>query len=813
MKLLGYTDRLSAAPGDTVRFMVSCAHPRFRADLVRLIHGDENPRGPGFEARAAPASFAGAYAGTVKRIHSGSYAVVPPHASLDALESFTAAVWIRPTAPAAGEQGLLAQWVGDPSPRGFALLIGADGSLTLRLADADGATVELSAGTPLLEHVWTFAGASYDAASGRVVLAQLPAHHWACAAEDARAAGRPAGGAPPSLASPDAAAQAQRLPPAAAEADPRPPAPNPLDHLGRAVVVRPGPARWRPAAGAPLLFAALAVGEPARPGSPVRAPYNGKLDGPRLLSRAAAADELTAAAFQNPNAAPAADTLAAWDFSRDIGGRRITDTGPHGLHGQTVNMPARGVTGRAWTGAETDFRLAPQEYGAIHFHADDLEDAGWAADFCWTVPPDLPSGVYAARLRAGGDEDYLPVCVRPPRGAARARVAVLMPTLTYAAYANFRDLDGGFWNRERLPNADPALHQAEYAYIRANGLPGLYERHADGSGAVYVSHLRPILNMRPKFRYRVWAAPARFPADLYLIDWLDAQGIEADVVTDHDLHAEGVGLLAPYRAVLTGAHPEYWTVAMLRGLRAYLARGGRLMYLGGNGFFGVTSFDPERPHVAEVRRWGTSWPFEAPPGERVHSTTGEPGGTWRNRGRAPQGLVGVGSCAAGFDRGSPYVRQPDSFDPRAAFVFDGVGPDERIGDCPSLMVGHGAAGYEMDRLDHSLGTPPHALLLASSVDHSARYAAFTDEALAFTQGKDGVMPADPPTPGQPHPFVRADMVYFETPGGGAVFSVGSIAWRGCLSYNDYDNNVSRITANVLRRFASHVPLGTDVPPR
>ena len=55
------------------------------------------------------------------------------------------------------------------------------------------------------------------------------------------------------------------------------------------------------------------------------------------------------------------------------------------------------------------------------------------------------------------------------------------------------------------------------------------------------------------------------------------------------------------------------------------------MYLGGNGLFGVVSTTPDKPHVLEVRRWGTGWPFEAPPAERYHSTTGEPGGTWRNR--------------------------------------------------------------------------------------------------------------------------------------------------------------------------------------
>jgi hypothetical protein len=44
----------------------------------------------------------------------------------------------------------------------------------------------------------------------------------------------------------------------------------------------------------------------------------------------------------------------------------------------------------------------------------------------------------------------------------------------------------------------------------------------------------------------------------------------------------------------------------------------------------------------------------------------------------------------------------------------------------------------------------------------------------------------------------ADMVYFETPSGGAVFSAGSICWPACVLV---DEGVSRITANVLRRFS------------
>ena len=48
--------------------------------------------------------------------------------------------------------------------------------------------------------------------------------------------------------------------------------------------------------------------------------------------------------------------------------------------------------------------------------------------------------------------------------------------------------------------------------------------------------------------------------------------------------------------------------------------------------------------------------------------------------------------------------------------------------------------------------------------------------------------------------VRADMVLLDHPGGGRVFSVGSIAWCACLSANGYDNTVARVTGNVLDEF-------------
>ena len=166
-------------------------------------------------------------------------------------------------------------------------------------------------------------------------------------------------------------------------------------------------------------------------GEPVGGHFNGKIEAPALLDRPAD-DE----APRSRSAAARADVIAAWDFSRDVTSQRIVDTGPNVLHGELVNLPARGMKGARWTGEEMCWRHAPEHYAAIHFHDDDLYDCGWQTDFTYTVPADLPSGVYAARLACGGVEEMIPFFVRPPRGQARARACLLVPTFTYIVYAN-----------------------------------------------------------------------------------------------------------------------------------------------------------------------------------------------------------------------------------------------------------------------------------------------------------------------------------------------------------------------------------------
>ena len=736
--LVGYADRLRVQPGETIKFMVSSEQPRYRADIVRLIHGDANPKGPGIKEVVVDTPANGEYPGRRQQLPLGSYAVVPDNPALRIEGSFTFTAWIAPTSQRgtgpdsfAGVEGVLTKWAG-AARGGYGIFIDEEGRLALWLTDKAGTAEKLAADMELRPWVpaipgmnnrpqgvttsWYFVAVTFDAAAGVVELHQDPQNTFTF--------------------------------------DPT-----------RRTTRRQTTVRSIATNDAPLVIAAAGDGA-----GRMAAHFNGKIDNPRLYRRVLSRDDLAAV---RQGRGPG-DALASWDFSVDIESERVSDTSSRRLHGRTVNLPMRAVTGHNWDSFEMDYKRARPQYGAIYFHDDDIDDARWDAAFEFRVPDALESGLYAARLRAGSFEDYIPFTVRPKKGRPTAKIALLIPTFSYLAYAGtgtsaFRPLS-------------------------------LYSRHSDGSGVCYSSRLRPITNMRPKIQTN---NPWQFMADTHLVDWLEIKGFDVDFFTDEDLHFEGAAVFAPYKVVVTATHPEYYSIEMLNGLRTYLNRGGRLMYLGGNGFYWVTPMDPTGRYIEVRRRDGTEH-WQGAPGEHYHSLTGEPGGLWRFRGMAPQQYFGVGFTAQGFDRNQPYRRMPGSFDPRATWIFEGIGRDELIGEHPSLVLEIGAAGSELDRADFALGTPPHTLVLASSSGHSDAYQHVVEQINTSNSARPG---------GSENPLVRADMVFLEYPNGGAVFSSSAIAWCGSLSYNNYSNNVSRITENVLRRFASDAPFPAPAAPR
>ena len=644
--------------------------------------------------------------------------------------------------PGDGPQTVLARR--DPlTGAGFELFLNEAGALEFTVACGGAGASSVSTEEPLLAQRWYLVAAGLCAEDGRMIVTQ------------------------------------RRL------------APHPLP-ADAATVTREGRCSAVPShVAAPLTVA-------ARPATdrPAERHFNGRLERPSLYASVLEPDDMIAKLDAQSGSARDVDLVAAWDFSIGISTDRMVDVSPRHLHGVLVNLPTRGVTGRHGGGDAFCWVQTPERYAAVHFHDDDLYDAGWDTDFSFEIPNGLRSGLYAVRLHAEGDEFYVPLAVLPPREGPTASAAFLLPTASYMAYANNRiALD--------VPEAEIVIgrlleHKKHDLFMQEHPELGLcfYDVHNDGSGVFYSSRLRPVVDMQPKIIGALGGAGSnvwQFNADTHILGWFEHCGERFDVITDEDLHREGLSLIEDYRVVLTGSHPEYHSASMLDALEAYIHRGGRLMYLGGNGFYWRVSFHPELPGVIECRKSEDGIRAFSPlPGEFFASFTGEYTGLWRRNGRPPNRLVGIGMVSQGFDISAPYRRMQASRDPRAAFVFEGV-EDEIIGDFG--LSGGGAAGLELDAVDHALGTPEHVLVLASS----ERY---TDVYL--------MTPEDMPDPvpglgGTEADIIRSDMVFFETANGGAVFSTGSIAWAGSMAWNGYNNHVAVITSNVLRRFLNPEP--------
>ncbi|MCC7425794.1 MAG: N,N-dimethylformamidase large subunit [Alphaproteobacteria bacterium] len=729
LALTGYLDRFSARPGGRLEVKVSStlAEP-YQASLVRIVHGDPNPAGPGMKLLDLPAAWAGRYPSRFQPTRLGSYARVPPAGALAPRGPFTITLNVMPTLLREAPQAVLSQR--DAQGRGYALLLSANGA-ALEVTDGAGRIVRAALDAKPAVSRWYRLWAAIDPGTGRIALGQLP--HA------------------PALA---------------------------LDDSGQTEAVSSAPLDLAPAA--PLLIAASQGA-----GGEVAQHFNGRIEDPAIL---ASWHEGAEPACPDPRRLPGA-VIAWWDFAQAIEGQAIIDAGPHGLHGVTVNLPTRAVRSSRWTGAEMCWRHAPSEYAAIHFHEDDLYDCGWPTDFSVNIPPDMKSGVYGVKIAGGGHQDIVPFYVLPPKGQATAPIAFLASTFTYQAYANHArgNTDDAFRARRAAWGAYPHNPDEHTDYGRAT-----YNKHSDGSGICYSSRLRPILTMRPgflTFNDARGSGLRHFPADTHLLDWLEAKGLPFDVITDEDLDEEGVALLRPYRAVLTGSHPEYHTPGTLDAIAAYTEGGGRLCYLGGNGCYWRIARSPRVPGVIEIRRAeGGIRSWAAEPGEYYNALDGGFGGLWRRNGRPPQMVGGVGFSGQGLFEGSHYRRMPAASNPRAAWIFAGV-EEEILGDFG--LSGGGAAGFELDRADFTLGTPLHALILARSENHQAHFVVVPEELLSHLWTVSGEKPQD---------LIRGEIVFYETPKGGAVFAVGSITFCGSLSHNGYDNPISRMLENVVRRF-------------
>lgn len=364
------------------------------------------------------------------------------------------------------------------------------------------------------------------------------------------------------------------------------------------------------------------------------------------------------------------------------------------------------------------------------------------------VTAPLRSGLYYLHAKTPSGRFFAcPWIVAPAQPTAK--LAVLASNMTWNAYNSF----GG---RSNYINPD-ALPDRPTVNARMD-----LQRYTDPDNVTYgADTYAPLSFDRPEWINHIpeetqitdpiaGRAPNHIaPAEWRFLGWLEREGFAYDLYAETQLHS-GVLNLDDYKVLVISTHPEYWSQQMYFTLKAWVhERGGKLLYLGGNGINAEVEFLDDYTVIyqnANARVWPKNPTLES----RFHARVGE----------SEANLLGIVYDEKGIMTAAPYQVVDEKH-----WVF--AGTQLKNGDsfgAASLheRVSGGASGHETDKISPS--SPKTVQLLAKGLN----------------PGEGG-----------------AHMVYYDTASGGEVFSVGSITWVSSILV---DEKVSRITANVLARF-------------
>jgi len=380
----------------------------------------------------------------------------------------------------------------------------------------------------------------------------------------------------------------------------------------------------------------------------------------------------------------------------------------------------------------TQFVTGPERSGLYYLHAKG-EKSGEFFSFPWIVAPEKPS----------------------------APIAVLASTNTWLAYNNFGGRSN-YINANRLP-AEPVVNARQdlIRYTMAGSfnvwgfeddeyLPLSFERPEPGNV------VREHEEVTDPIEGRLPCGMA--PAEWRLLGWLEREHFAYDYYSEWQLHNGDLDLDA-YKILILSVHPEYWSRQMYQRVKDWVQqRGGKLMYLGGNGLNCEVEFLGEdqlrfKTYLAPTTGGALGMPDPNNPDVYLDSRMARTLESEAN-------LLGVVCTDSGIMTAAPYkVINADHW----IFAGTGLQNGDIFGE-KSLQerINGGASGHETDKM--SPHSPPGTVLLAKG-----------------TNIDDG----------------GAEIVYYETASQGAVFSVGSITYVPCLLVDDA---VSRITSNVITRF-------------
>jgi N,N-dimethylformamidase len=365
------------------------------------------------------------------------------------------------------------------------------------------------------------------------------------------------------------------------------------------------------------------------------------------------------------------------------------------------------------------------------------------------VPAPVRSGLYYFRaFTTSGQRFSFPWVVAPAKPAAP--VAVLAATINWNAYNNFGGRSN-YINADALPATPTVNARADLPRYTATGFetwnhptyaPLSFDRPEPFNHIPFEERITDPIEGRQACHLAA--------AEWRLLGWLERRGFTYDLYAEPQLDDGTLDLLR-YRVLIFSVHPEYWTRRMYDRVKRWVfEEGGRLMYLGGNGLNCEVELTADGAMLVHNGAITDLWP----------AGMGDKESRFAMRHESEANLLGVVFTPAGVMTGAPY-RVIDARE--WPFVGTGLKNGDLFGEsCLHQRCPGGASGHETDKI--SASSPRNVKLLAK-----------------------GLNPDDG----------GADMVVFDTPSGGAVFSAGSIAYTAALPVDEF---TSRITENVLRRF-------------
>ena len=364
----------------------------------------------------------------------------------------------------------------------------------------------------------------------------------------------------------------------------------------------------------------------------------------------------------------------------------------------------------------------PERSGLYYVHA--RTESGRFFSFPWVVAPAKPvasiavlasTNTWNAYNNFGGRSNYINATTLQSEPTINARLDLIR-------YTNLAYQGWGFRNEEYAPlsfeRPEPFNHVPEHVQL------------TDPIAGRQTCHLAP--------------------AEWRLLGWLEREGFGYDFYSEQQLD-DGTLDLDAYRVVILSVHPEYWTRRMFQRLKEWVqVRGGRLLYLGGNGINCEVELGDDATMVCKNQIVDEPGVSDEPEYESRFHRLGE----------SEASLLGVVYDDAGIMTAAPY-RVVDAS--HWAFAGTGLRNGDTFGE-RSLheRIPGGASGHETDK--RSASSPPGTILLAK-----------------------GLNPDDG----------GAELTCYELANGGGVFAAGSITYVASLLVDD---QVSRITANVLSRF-------------